>query len=258
MLMIWEDIGSRPYMEDTYSFDVDLPFGFSYFGLFDGHGGADVSIYLRNHMKEVIKQHINNTITESKFSENDFDVPKILYESFKTIINNIPYRSSIDKGSTALVILKRKSSIWIGNVGDTRAVMNDGLDAVQLTNDHKPNEPNEYARITKLGGKVAKAYKEDVYRVNGVLAVSRAIGDFALSPHVTWKPEITAYKLHKNNHYIFVATDGVWDVLSSQQVVDVINEKLIDENWKDIGNTIIQISRNKGSGDNIACMFVIV
>lgn len=161
-------------------------------------------------------------------------------------------------GSTALVILKHTDKVWVANVGDTRAIMNNGLNVIQLSNDHKPNEEKEYKRITSLGGKVVKAFPQDVYRVNGVLAVSRAIGDFALSPHVTWKPEITTFNIKKHNHYIFMATDGVWDVLSNKQVVDIVNGMIINEQWKHIGDVIISTARTYGSGDNIACILIVL
>lgn len=255
MSFIWKDIGNRTYMEDTYSFDYKMPYGFEYYGVFDGHGGDNVSLYLQDNMKNVIRKHI---IDEMNSNTEHIDVAKILYDSFKTIVNDIPYDISITTGSTAVVLLRYKDKIWLGNVGDSRAIMNNGLNAIQLTNDHKPNSEQEHKRIVSLGGKVVKAYEGDVYRVNGVLAVSRAIGDFALSPHVTWKPEITTFTIKKNNHYIMIATDGVWDVLSNQQAVKIINKMIINDNWKDIGNMIISTARNKGSGDNIVCMFIIL
>lgn len=255
MSFIWEDVGNRSYMEDMYSFDVSMPYGFAYYGLFDGHGGKEVSLYLRDYMKSIIIKHLKDAM---KSKESFIDVQKVLYESFKSIINDIPYKTSMNTGSTALVILRHSDKLWVANVGDTRAIMNDGLNVIQLSNDHKPNETKEYKRITSLGGKVIKAFPEDVYRVNGVLAVSRAIGDFSLSPHVTWKPEITTFNLQKSNHYIFMATDGVWDVLSNKQVVHIINEMIINEEWKYIGDMIISTARKYGSGDNIACILIVL
>lgn len=255
MTFIWKDIGNRPYMEDTYSYDKKMPYGFEYYGVFDGHGGNEVSLFLQAHMKDVLKQQIIEALNSNK---GTIDVGKIIYDSFKTIVNDIPYKTSITTGSTAIVVLRYKSKVWIGNVGDSRAIMNNGLGVIELSKDHKPNEESEYKRITSLGGNVSKVQEGDVYRVNGVLAVSRAIGDFALSPYVTWNPEITTFNLGEHNHYIFLATDGVWDVLTSKQVIDIINKNIINENWKNIGNNIVSTARSYGSGDNIACMFVIL
>jgi serine/threonine protein phosphatase PrpC len=55
-----------------------------------------------------------------------------------------------------------------------------------------------------------------------------------------------------------MATDGVWDVLSNNNVINIINNKIMNEEWKDIGRTIISTSRIQGSGDNIVCMFIIL
>lgn len=256
MNFIWEHVGSRSYMEDTYSFDINMPYGFAYYGLFDGHGGKEVSLYLKEFMKIIIIKHLKDAM--KSIDINKIDVQKVLYDSFKSIINNIPNKTSMSTGSTALVILRHNDKLWVANVGDTRAIMNDGLNVIQLSNDHKPNETKEYKRITSLGGKVIKAFPGDVYRVNGVLAVSRAIGDFSLSPYVTWKPEITTFSIREHNHYIFMATDGVWDVLSNKQVADIINEMIINEQWKYIGDIIISTARKYGSGDNIACILIVL
>jgi protein phosphatase 1L len=244
-------------MEDMFSYDSNLSYGFSYYGIFDGHGGAEVSIYLKNNMRNIILQRINELFIHND-DEKHIDVSQLLYDSFKQIVNDIPYKLAINTGSTAVVILKRNKQIWVANVGDSRAIMNNGHDIVELTKDHKPTDEKEYKRIISLGGNVSKAYHGDVYRVNGILAVSRAIGDFSLAPHVSWKPDVKLFSIEDSNHYILMATDGVWDVLSNNNVINIINNKIMNEEWKDIGRTIISTSRIQGSGDNIVCMFIIL
>jgi serine/threonine protein phosphatase PrpC len=244
-------------MEDTVSFEINMPFGFQYYAVFDGHGGGQVSTYLKLHMKDAIKRHLIEAIIGND-DNSKIDVPQILYNSFKTIINDIPYKISLNTGSTAVVVLRKDKMVWIANVGDSRAIINKGHEAIPLTFDHKPARPDEYKRISSLGGSVGKAYPGDVYRVNGILAVSRAVGDFALAPHVTWKPEITQHIIEEHNHYIFMATDGVWDVLENQDVTNIINKKVMDNDWKDIGNIVINTARQRHSGDNIACILVIL
>lgn len=256
MLIIWEDIGSRSYMEDRMSFDTQLPYGFSYYGVFDGHGGSEVATYLKTHLRDVIKQHILMAFSDGITSK--VDVSQMLYDAIKALVNDIPYKIAINTGSTAVIMLKNNKTFWIANIGDSRAIMNDAHKVVALTKDHKPDDPDEYQRIDGYGGKVIKAFPGDVYRVNGVLAVSRAIGDFALSPHVTWKPDITVHQIQPLNHYVFIATDGIWDVLNNNEVVDIINNKAMDNAWQDIGSTLINIARSRKSGDNISCMLIIL
>jgi protein phosphatase 1L len=256
--MLWEDIGGRTYMEDTMSFDTQLPYGFSYYGVFDGHGGLEVSTYLKVHMRNVIKQHILTSFSNGVFSSH-VDIPQMLFEAIKYIVNDLPYKLAVNTGSTAVIILKRNNTLWVANIGDSRAIMNQGHKSIPLTKDHKPDDIEENNRITKLGGKVVKAFPGDVYRVNGVLALSRAIGDFALAPHVTWKPDITVHHTKDTlNHYVMVATDGIWDVLSNNEVVDIINQKAIKNKWQDIGHALITLARSRNSTDNISCMLIIL
>lgn len=243
-------------MEDRMAFDTQLPYGFSYYGVFDGHGGSEVSTYLKTHFRDIIKQHILLAFSDGITTK--VDVSQMLYDAIKTLVNDIPYQIAINTGSTAVIMLKNNKTIWVANIGDSRAIMNDAHKAVALTKDHKPDDDDEYQRISRYGGKVTKAFHGDVYRVNGVLAVSRAIGDVGLSPHVTWKPDITVHHIHSLNHYVFIATDGIWDVLSNNEVVDIINTKAMDNSWQDIGNTLIEIARIRRSADNISCMLIIL
>lgn len=255
MLMLWEDIGGRTYMEDRMSFDIQLPYGFSYYGVFDGHGGSEVSTYLKANMGNVIKHHILTAFSQS----SQVDISQMLFDAIKHIVNEIPYKIAVNTGSTAVIVLKKNNTLWTANIGDSRAIMNHGHKSVPLTKDHKPDDPQENKRIVELGGKVVKAFQGDVYRVNGVLALSRAIGDFALAPHVTWKPDITVHNINNTlNHYVLMATDGIWDVLSNNEVVDIINQKAMENKWKDIGHTLITLARSRNSTDNISCMLIIL
>jgi len=263
--MIWEDIGSRTYMEDRVSVDTTLYKDYEYYAVFDGHGGADVSTYLAVHLKKVVKgvlinHAIKHAHAHAHAHQHQFvDVSEVLHESFKQVVNDIPYKLSFDRGSTAVVVIRNKTNIWVANCGDTRAIMNSLKDTVPLTDDHKPTRKDEYMRITSLGGNVAQAFKGDVFRVNGMLAVSRAIGDFALAPHVTWKPEISHFTIDtRKNHYIMIATDGVWDVTSNEDAVALINNAVLEDQWKDIGGKLITRSRQLGSTDNIAICLILL
>ena len=105
---------------------------------------------------------------------------------------------------------------YLANVGDTRSVVSSGGIAVDITRDQKASDPYEISRIIKRGGYVSND------RVLGILAVGRAFGDASLKPPVqghkslTAEPEITAYQPSSNDTFIIMATDGLWDVLSSQ------------------------------------------
>jgi serine/threonine protein phosphatase PrpC len=253
MILILEDKGGREYMEDRISFEREFHNDYDFYAIFDGHGGAEVASYLSLHMKTVVKELLE---TNEKHGSLNIDVPQLLHTAFDIIVQNIPLIISTHTGSTAIVILKRNQDVWVANCGDSRAIMNIGYDAIPLTYDHKPTRHDEYIRITQIGGKIIKTSPEDCYRVNGVLAVSRAVGDFSLSPHITWKPEIHHYTLTKSNAYIFMATDGIWDVLSNVEVVTIINNCYLAKQHHFIGKELVGVARQRGSTDNIAFLIV--
>lgn len=127
-----------------------------------------------------------------------------------------------DDGSTAVSALIVNRTIYVANVGDSRAVLCvQGGRAVDMSADHKPNREDEKARIEKLGGRIIHY---GTWRVQGVLAVTRALGDRRLKAYVSAEPEIKSWKLQDGDDFLILASDGVWDVLSSQAAVDIVRQ----------------------------------
>jgi serine/threonine protein phosphatase PrpC len=252
MILILEDQGEREYMEDRLAYEINIVPGFDYYAVFDGHGGEDVASYLKTHLGPVIKDTLTKILTTYKTNVTIAHIIDVLHTSFEKINQQIPTCIALNTGSTAVVVLKHCQHIWVANCGDSRAIMNNGINSsIELSSDHKPNRDDEQARIIRNGGFVAKAYPGDVFRVNGVLAVSRSIGDLMLQPHVTWKPEIKYFQKSKSNGYMFLATDGIWDVLSNNEVVDIVNKCILHGKYQHIGKEIVSLARKRGSSDNI-------
>jgi serine/threonine protein phosphatase PrpC len=86
-------------------------------------------------------------------------------------------------GTTAVTVLVKGNKLYCGNAGDSRAVISQRGKAVPLSVDHKPNDPEEMKRIIAAGGWV------DACRVNGNLALSRALGDFIFKNNDSLKAE---------------------------------------------------------------------
>lgn len=133
-------------------------------------------------------------------------------------------------GCTAVCAVVRGNELWVANAGDSRCVFSRGGTAVAMTTDHKPNDQEEYARIIKAGGFVADG------RVNGSLNLSRALGDMEykqtkeLGPDeqmVTAVPEVRKEVLQPGDEFILLACDGIWDVLTNQEAVDFVRERLL-------------------------------
>ncbi|XP_019161205.1 PREDICTED: probable protein phosphatase 2C 65 [Ipomoea nil] len=139
-------------------------------------------------------------------------------------------------GTTAVTVLKQGEHLIIGNLGDSRAIIctrddNTGqLVPEQLTIDLKPNLPSEFERIKNCNGRVIAMEEEpNVYRLwmpddNGPgLAMARAFGDFCLKTYgLTSVPELYYRRLTDNDEFIVLATDGIWDVLSNNEVIKVV------------------------------------
>ncbi|KAK4582287.1 hypothetical protein RGQ29_025459 [Quercus rubra] len=146
--------------------------------------------------------------------------------------------SSIDSycsGTTAVTIVKQDEHLIIANLGDSRAVLgtrgdNDKLVPIQLTADHKPCVPSEAERIMSCEGRIFAADEEpDVYRVwmpecdCPGLAMSRAFGDFCIKDcGLISTPEVCYRKITSNDEFLVLATDGVWDALSNNEVVRIV------------------------------------
>ncbi|XP_056845158.1 probable protein phosphatase 2C 33 [Raphanus sativus] len=159
-------------------------------------------------------------------------------KAFKVMDRELKFHGSVDcfcSGTTAVTLIKQGEYLVVGNVGDSRAVLGtrddeNGLVAVQLTVDLKPNLPAEEERIKKCRGRVFALRDEpEVCRVwlpncdSPGLAMARAFGDFCLKDFgLISVPEVSFRRLTDKDEFIVLATDGIWDVLSNEEVVKIV------------------------------------
>lgn len=150
--------------------------------------------------------------------------------------------------------------------------MSENGKAVDMSYDHKPEDEVELARIKTAGGKVTMDG-----RVNGGLNLSRAIGDHfykrnkALPPEeqmISAMPDVKVLTLNEEHDFMVIACDGIWNVLSSQEVVDFVNERIKpDQNGKTrslssiveelLDHCLAPDTSGDGTGcDNMTCMIV--
>ncbi|KAL5576152.1 hypothetical protein UlMin_017851 [Ulmus minor] len=136
-------------------------------------------------------------------------------------------------GCTACVAIIQDNRLVVANAGDSRCVISRNGQAYNLSKDHKPELEIEKDRILKAGGFI------QLGRVNGTLNLARAIGDkeFKQNKHlpaekqaVTAYPDITSVELCDDDEFLVLACDGIWDCMSSQQLVDYVRELLKEEN----------------------------
>ncbi|OXV10648.1 hypothetical protein Egran_01600 [Elaphomyces granulatus] len=191
----------------------------SFFGVYDGHGGDRVALFAGENVHRIIAK-------QESFAKGNME--QSLKDGFlatdRAILEDPKYEEEVS-GCTAAVSIISKDKIWVANAGDSRLVLGVKGRAKPLSFDHKPQNEGEKARIKAAGGFV------EFGRVNGNLALSRAIGDFEfkksaeLSPEqqiVTASPDVTVHEITQDDEFLVIACDGIWDCRSSQSVVEFV------------------------------------
>ncbi|KAM7495129.1 hypothetical protein LguiB_029738 [Lonicera macranthoides] len=158
------------------------------------------------------------------------------YKSMDKELRSHPNLDCFCSGSTAVTLVKQGSNLFMGYIGDSRAILaskdiNDSMVAIQLTVDLKPDLPREAERIKRCKGRVFALQDEpEVSRVwlpfddAPGLAMARAFGDFCLKEYgVISIPEFSHRVLTERDKFIVLASDGVWDVLSNEEVVEIVS-----------------------------------
>jgi len=134
-------------------------------------------------------------------------------------------------GCTANVALIADKILYVANAGDSRCVLSSKGQAVEMSIDHKPENPEERARIQAAGGFVSDN------RVNGNLNLSRAIGDLEFKANsrlsateqlIIAVPEIKKRELTADDEFIVLGCDGIWEVKTNQEIVEFIGKSLKD------------------------------
>lgn len=226
--------GRRPSNEDVERFRLNLgndgraidsnyaPVDF--FVICDGHGGREVAeIVAPALMKQMTRSHLTYPLS--------YNTIKKIYDHIQNIIINHPDGIGEECGCTALVLIRYfdsgKEYIQVLNLGDCRAVICRRGIAIPLTKDHKPSWPDEKIRINNVNRKMGTddqiVYEEHDWRIHG-LSVSRAFGDLSATPHVSHIPESFIYDLQRDDEFIILACDGLWDVLENHCAVNFVRD----------------------------------
>ncbi|KDE03456.1 protein phosphatase [Microbotryum lychnidis-dioicae p1A1 Lamole] len=140
-----------------------------------------------------------------------------------------------------------KRTLYTANVGDARAVLSRKGKAVRLTYDHKGSDAKEAKRITDAGGFVMNN------RVNGVLAVTRSLGDSSMKEFVVGSPYTTETTLGPDDDFLIVACDGLWDVCQDQEAVDIIRGL---SNPQEASKALLDYALQNFSSDNLSVLVV--
>uniref|UniRef100_M4B5W0 PPM-type phosphatase domain-containing protein n=1 Tax=Hyaloperonospora arabidopsidis (strain Emoy2) TaxID=559515 RepID=M4B5W0_HYAAE len=238
--------GRRPYMEDRHTAVADLngdPTQ-SFYGIFDGHGGDGAANYC-------VQAMCQNVIREPSITKEPAEALKSGFLRTDQEYLQIANSKNSEDGTTAVVVFTQGNEMFVAHAGDSRAVLvHRSGDVSVLTSDHKPNRPDERRRIQELGGSVVFW---GVWRVEGILAVSRAIGDRMLKPLVVAEPEVKELTRTEEDQYLVLASDGVWDTVSNDEVAQLV---LKYEDPQTAAQHLMEEAYARGSMDNICVMVI--
>jgi len=219
----------RPVLKYAIADNVTV----SMFGVMDGHGefGHEVSSFVQTKLP----LHLSNMVKEILEDPHKgiTDAVAVMCEELAATNINCSF-----SGTTCVFGVRVKDILYVANIGDSRCVMcqkvNGEINTLDLSEDHKPELPNEKERIMAAGGRVETLpgpVGEDCgpYRVwlpevdVPGLAMSRSIGDeVSQTVGVTSVPEIREHTICDEDMFCIFASDGVWEFITSHQAVDLV------------------------------------
>ncbi|EAY02887.1 Leucine Rich Repeat family protein [Trichomonas vaginalis G3] len=226
-----EQCGIRPSMEDALIIRTDpSP---AIYGVVDGHAGFRTSNLAAYLLPMYFAKHDNKSVSGMA------EVIRKLNDQLRKL--------EVKDGATLVVTIVTPTEIGCAHVGDARAlvVRKDGTIA-QLTSDHKATDRTEFDIV-----KENRAYLS-AGRLMGTLAVSRAIGDFAIDG-VMRVPSMTAYTMKKNDFRLVLGCDGIFDVMTNEEVGRIAAEV---RDMHLAADTIKNIAFARGSQDNLSVVVV--
>lgn len=254
--------GTSKTNQDAYLIKIDRlsPSENEYtFGVFDGHGQHG------HFVSQAIKQFFINC------DSYNFNTKPMLHSVFASLsqqINNNVGFDNVTSGSTCILVHINQEKIICANCGDSRAILitkNNSI--IPLSRDHKPELFDEKERIERSGGRVAKIFENEPFRVYFIdhnypgLAMSRSIGDkMSQEVGVIGVPEIREVNINIIHPLaLVVASDGVWEFMTNEDVRDMIRNFVYNQDAAACARNIVERSRqiwaNTGyARDDITCI----
>lgn len=228
--------GTRETMEDAILVRPFITKNCDVYALLDGHGGSDTSNYGVFKIAELFSQIENFDVTE---------------ESVKSVVANLIdslKKQNFGDGATMALAVLTENKVVAANLGDSRVLLIGKNGDIKFSlRDHKPVFREEIDRILSVGGKIVCG------RVDGVLAVSRCLGDFSIRG-VSYDPEIVISDIDNDeDRWLVLCCDGVFDVISNDDVAEIAKTA---KNAADLAYRLRNTAAVRLSTDNISAIAV--
>ena len=243
----------------------------SYFAIFDGHGGKDVASFLSINLHHFLIDEINNINFGTNDEENISNIIESIKSAFMKIDQNILSNENFtnDVGSTATLIFiyynnlnenilnsnndngnKNVERILIcANIGDSNGYLITKSNISQITKPHKCEDTSEVQRIKGTGGIVFQG------RIFGKLILTRTLGDKEMKKYgVIPVPDFYTKKIEKDDLFVIIASDGIWDVINEEELYKMGNEKELSSEI--FSKKIMDLAKERDTRDNSSCIVI--
>ncbi|KAL7665896.1 PPM-type phosphatase domain-containing protein [[Candida] zeylanoides] len=288
-----KNVTYRATMEDVHTYVANFAeqLDWGYFAIFDGHAGKQTARWCGNNLHTLLEKEITSAEASASPASappsGHSDVREHLHRAFIRADELIPKEHTGSSGCTAAVAVLRwetaptrpesaeshnevsprpprqtsssagsvhsshRRMLYTSNVGDSRIVLCRRGRPFRLSYDHKATDVHEINRIRESGGLIMKN------RVNGVLAVTRSLGDTYMKDLVIGKPYTTATEICADDEFMILACDGLWDVISDQAACDFIR-KMLRQNPDPAAaaKMLCQLAMDSSTTDNVTVMVV--
>ena len=243
----------------------------SYFAIFDGHGGKDVASFLSINLHHFLIDEINNINFGTNGEENISNIIESIKSAFMKIDQNILANENFtnDVGSTATLIFiyynnlnenilnnnndngnkNVERTLICANIGDSNGYLITKSNISQITKPHKCEDTSEVQRIKGTGGIVFQG------RIFGKLILTRTLGDKEMKKYgVIPVPDFYTKKIEKDDLFVIIASDGIWDVINEEELYKMGNEKELSSEI--FSKKIMDLAKERDTRDNSSCIVI--
>ena len=240
----------------------------SYFAIFDGHGGKEVASFLSVNFHHFLIDEINNIKFGINDQENINNIIECIKVAFMKIDQKILSNENLvnDVGSTATLIIiyynnlrenffesneikEVERTLICANIGDSCGYLITKSKISQITKSHKCEDPSEVQRIRDNGGIVFQG------RIFGKLILTRTIGDKEMKKYgVIPTPDFFTKKIEKDDLFVIIGSDGIWDVVNEEEIFKMGNEKELSS--EAFSKKIMDIAKKRDTRDNSSCIVI--
>ena len=266
----YPNLEHRKEMEDFHCIKQALGkrYNLSYFAIFDGHGGKEVASFLSINLHHYLINELNNIQFGINDEENINNIIECIKLAFIKIDKDILANDNLanDVGSTATLIFiyynnlnaienynnenqNLERTLICANIGDSSGYLINKSNIKLITKHHKCEDASEVKRIRDQGGIVFQG------RIFGKLILTRTLGDKEMKKYgVIPEPDFYIKKIEKDDFFVIIAFDGIWDVINEDELFKIGNEKKLSS--EAFSKKIMDIAKERDTRDNSSCIVI--